>query len=423
MVPAACHRSRPAIASLMRCADVRYDGEYVDAHVAGLDEAALAREEALLKRFLPEAATARRTLADIIMSRIAEKEAAADGADEEDEEGDDAGGGAGAGGVIGAPRLDPKIVEVYSEVGKYLSHYKSGKLPKVFKLIPGLANWEEIVFLTNPETWTPHATYAATRIFASAFNPAKAQRYYNLVLLPKCRDDIYFTKRLNFHLFLALKKATYKPAAFYKGEGEQGGDGGHTPPSNRRCTIPIAGILLPLVSAPDCTLREAIIIGSVIAKASIPQLHSAAALMKVAVMRYSGAVSVALRVLLNKKYALPHVALDEVAAHFERFLAVEGPLPVVWHTSLLTLAQRYKADLTAEQKETLRRLSFKHAHPTISHEVRRELASAGNRGDPVSALVSADGSGGAAAAAAGAGRAAVRPAARARGGAAMDIEY
>ena len=37
------------------------------------------------------------------------------------------------------------------------------------------------------------------------------------VLLPKCRDDIAFHKRLNFHLYLALRKATYKPAAFYKG--------------------------------------------------------------------------------------------------------------------------------------------------------------------------------------------------------------
>lgn len=168
--------------------------------------------------------------------------------------------------------MDPKVVEVYTEVGRYLSKYKSGKLPKVFKIIPGLSNWEEVLFLTNPETWTPHSTYAATRIFASNFNAAKAQRFLNLILLPKCRDDIYYHKRLNFHLYLALKKATYKPSAFYK------------------------GIVLPLAAAGDCTLKEALIFGSVVSKMTLPQIHSAAALIKLAGMEYNGAVSVLLRV-------------------------------------------------------------------------------------------------------------------------------
>ena len=51
----------------------------------------------------------------------------------------------------------------------------------LLQVIPALGNWEEVLFLTNPETWTPHATFAATRIFASNFNPAKAQRFFNLV--------------------------------------------------------------------------------------------------------------------------------------------------------------------------------------------------------------------------------------------------
>lgn len=38
-----------------------------------------------------------------------------------------------------------------------------------------------------------------------------------------------------------------------------------------------------------CTLREAVIIGSVLSKTSIPVLHSAAALLKIAEMDYSGA--------------------------------------------------------------------------------------------------------------------------------------
>lgn len=44
-----------------------------------------------------------------------------------------------------------------------------------------------------------------------------AQRFYNLVLLPRVRDDIAEYKRLNFHLYSALKKALFKPGAWFKG--------------------------------------------------------------------------------------------------------------------------------------------------------------------------------------------------------------
>ena len=43
-----------------------------------------------------------------------------------------------------APAISDKIVGVYTRVGKLLKIYKSGKLPKVFKIIPYLNNWEEV---------------------------------------------------------------------------------------------------------------------------------------------------------------------------------------------------------------------------------------------------------------------------------------
>jgi hypothetical protein len=46
---------------------------------------------------------------------------------------------------------------------------------------------------------------------------ASPRSFYNLILLPRIRDDIAEFKRLNFHLFMALKKALFKPAAFFKG--------------------------------------------------------------------------------------------------------------------------------------------------------------------------------------------------------------
>ena len=335
--------------------DIALDGEYIDIRETR-GGAGQADDAAVLRRFMPEDSSARRTLADIIMDKLREKEeynaAMAAGGDEGGEKDEEWGG---------PPPLDPRVVEVYTEVGKYLTHFRSGKVPKVFKAIPALSNWEEVLFLTNPETWSAHALYAATRIFASNFNAAKAQRFFNLILLPKCRDDIFAHKRLNFHLYLALKKATYKPAGFYR------------------------GIVLPLALSGDCTLREAVIVASVISKNSIPQLHSAAAMMKLCTMPYSGAVSVFLRALVNKKYSLPFVAVDTLVDHFRQFSGSGEPsMPIIWHQCLLSVAQRYKADLTRDQKSFLHKLAGEHTHYLISSEIRRELASAPCRGDPVS---------------------------------------
>lgn len=56
------------------------------------------------------------------------------------------------------------------------------------------------------------------RIFSSNLKERMAQRFYNLVLLPRVRDDIVEYKRLNFHLYSALKKALFKPGAWFKGK-------------------------------------------------------------------------------------------------------------------------------------------------------------------------------------------------------------
>jgi len=66
------------------------------------------------------------------------------------------------------------------------------------------------------------------------------------------------------------------------------------------------GLLLPLCQAGNCTLREAVILTSVIKRVSLPVLHSAAALLRIAEMEYSGTNSWFIRILLDKKYALPY---------------------------------------------------------------------------------------------------------------------
>lgn len=67
-----------------------------------------------------------------------------------------------------------------------------------------------------------------------------------------------------------------------------------------------------------CTLREAIIVSSVLSKNSVPMLHACAAMLKIAEMDYTGANSIFLRVLLDKKYTLPFRVIDAIVYHFLR---------------------------------------------------------------------------------------------------------
>jgi hypothetical protein len=68
----------------------------------------------------------------------------------------------------------------------------------------------------------------------------------------------------------------------------------------------VQGLLLPLCASGSCTLREVVIFSSVLKRTSLPVLHSAAALLRLAQMPYCGTTSFFIRVLLDKKYALPY---------------------------------------------------------------------------------------------------------------------
>ncbi|KFY81956.1 hypothetical protein V500_10934 [Pseudogymnoascus sp. VKM F-4518 (FW-2643)] len=269
--------------------------------------------------------------------------------------------------------LPPKVVEVYTKIGFLLSRYKSGKLPKPFKILPTVPHWEEIIQLTRPDKWTPNACYEATKIFVSS-TPQVAQIFMEHIILERVREDIQETKKLNVHLFKALKKGLYKPAAWFK------------------------GFLFPLVGGGMCTLREAHIISAVLARVSIPVLHSAAALKglcDIAAQETSqgteggGATNIFIKTLLEKKYALPFQVIDALVFHFLRFrgdpMQVSGgdkgaKLPVIWHQCLLSFAQRYRNDITEDQREALLDLLITKGHSAIGPEVRRELLEGRGRG-------------------------------------------
>lgn len=283
-------------------------------------------------------------LADIILQKIQEKEEA------------DARAAAIAADPAKAER-DRKIAEVYGLVGNIMAKYRSGKVPKAFKLIPNVRNWQDLLYLTRPDEWSPAAVYVATRLMVSNLPAKQVVSYYTEILLPRCLQDIAEHKKLNYHLYRALMKAVYKPDSFCK------------------------GILFPLCEDDSCTLRQATIVSSVVSRVSIPMLHSAASLLYITQLRFTPTTCLLVNALLGKKYALPYRVVDGVVKWFVKMKSDDRPLPVLWHKSLLVFAQHYKMEITMEQKEQLKLLMRHHTHALITPEIRRELFSARNRGD------------------------------------------
>jgi essential nuclear protein 1 len=249
--------------------------------------------------------------------------------------------------------LEPAVVDLYKQIGMVLSKYTSGKLPKAFKTIPALANWEQLLQLTRPERWTSAAVYEATRLFVANLKEKPAQRFMGSILLPRVRDDIAEHKKLNVHLFKALTKSLYKPGAFFK------------------------GIVLPICESTDCTQKEASIICSVIIRHHIPILHACAAMLRIAEMNYSCVCSIFLNALINKRYALPYRVIDAVVFHFIRLASAHAkdPLPSLWHRCLFSFVDFYHKDISSEQKESLDFSLSLQWHSGLSPKIRRMLRS------------------------------------------------
>jgi len=254
--------------------------------------------------------------------------------------------------------LDSEVVQLYREVGVLMEKYRCGKLPKAFNVIPTLVNWEQMLELTKPENWSSAAMFQATRLFVTS-SPEMCQRFFNLILLPRIRDDLDEFKKLNKHLYESLFKAIFKPASFMK------------------------GILLPLCESGNSNHREALTFASVLKKISIPVLHASAAILKIAEMDYSGPNSIILTAMIEKNYTLPFQVIDGLVFHFLRMKSYqeELPLPVIWHQALLSFVQRYKKDVSSEQREALLDLLKTHSHYAITPEVRQHLQTAESRNE------------------------------------------
>ena len=250
--------------------------------------------------------------------------------------------------------INQKVVDAYKLVGEVLRTYTSGKLPKAFNILSSTEDWEDLVNITEPYNWTPQAMYEAVVQFSSG-EILMSHTFYEKYLVPAIRNDIKKNKKLNIHYYNCLKRALFKPSAFFK------------------------GIILPM--SKTLSAKEASIIGSILRKCSIPNNHASAAIVKLLQICQNdkNGISVGalffMRLLLVKKYAFPTEVKDKLVKFFLRYYDFDkDKLPVLWHQALLCFIQHYKLDLTEVEKSKLKELNNKVGHHIISSEISKELS-------------------------------------------------
>ena len=244
--------------------------------------------------------------------------------------------------------VDEKVVTLYQKVGVILSRYRSGKLPKAFKIIPTCKNKMQLVQFTNPTSWTSNAALAACRIWVGQLTDPELRPFYEYVILPKIIDDIKTNGKLNAHLYECLKVTLYKPISWF------------------------TGFMLPLVNNEQCTLKMAQIVASCLKRNSVTRDLASAALIRLCQAPFSSSVTVFVYTILDKKYSLPEQAYNAVLDWFMQFDDdTEIDLNLNWQQSLLVLVHRYHTQMTPEERRIVLNLANKRCNQGIAGDIRR----------------------------------------------------
>eukprot|EP00915_Cephaloidophora_sp_WS-2016_P003430 GHVH01004595.1.p1 GENE.GHVH01004595.1~~GHVH01004595.1.p1 ORF type:complete len:405 (+),score=58.21 GHVH01004595.1:85-1299(+) len=244
-----------------------------------------------------------------------------------------------------------EVEAAYSQMADILRRYKCGKLPKLLKMLPMIKEWEFLLSLTGHRKWTPQALYEITKIFASNAKQAQAQRFFNLFLLPAAMNEISKKGRVHICTYKSLMKAAFKCKAFMR------------------------GILLPL-ALDGCQYKEAMVIGSVVAKLSFPNDVLYMTLDKLLETRpfpdvekeepqWWAVTSIFICIIMEKTAQYPTPVIENAVRFIESFNGLSQRPPLIWYQGVIALCERYRDRLSVEQEGRIRAIVKQHGHPVV----------------------------------------------------------
>ncbi|KAK4516645.1 uncharacterized protein ATC70_011622 [Mucor velutinosus] len=251
-----------------------------------------------------------------------------------------------------------QVIQIYKKIGSSLARFQStmNRLPKALKIIPSLPNWDEVLLLTEPSSWTPQAMCEITRLFLTNVKATQTKQFFQFVLLHGVRNDLAKSanSQLDPALYTALKKAlACNPALFMK------------------------GLLFPLCESNTCSVAEACILANVLGQTKIPALQSATALLRLSEQFFTLPICILVQVFLQKKQALPYRVVDMLVFKYfcQREESPQQP-PIIWYQSLLMFVQSYSIDMVPTQKTALLALMQRVTRNELSIMIEKTIKSA-----------------------------------------------
>ena len=173
--------------------------------------------------------------------------------------------------------------------------------------------------MTNPPNWTPNAFFEITRIFVSKTESERTLKFFSDYLLPRVMSDLRLGKKLNYHLFRSLQKGLYRPASWFR------------------------GIFSVFLSHPEATIKQAQILAAVLMKTSFPSEHACAVIQRCIQSPFTGPLNVILKILIEKKFALPRKVISSLVDWFVSFQNNPNVkvMPVLWYEFLKSFLKLY----------------------------------------------------------------------------------
>jgi len=74
--------------------------------------------------------------------------------------------------------LKPKLLKILERTTLFMKVYRSGKIPKIIRILPSIKNFEEMLWLTRPDTWSNSAVYSITRSFLPKLDKKQMSRFF-----------------------------------------------------------------------------------------------------------------------------------------------------------------------------------------------------------------------------------------------------
>jgi essential nuclear protein 1 len=188
--------------------------------------------------------------------------------------------------------LKPKLLKILERTSLFLKVYRSGKMPKIIKVLPSFKNFEEIMWLTRPDIWSDQAILSITRSFLPKLDKIQISRFFSLVLAPRFQETIFNRDLISIHIQKAIKLSSNFPFVFF------------------------SSLILPICESKNCSIKEGAMLGSIISK-----YHFAPSIIMVVLVRLlkkpiTSSKCILCRIIVGKNYLIPHRIIDLLVDFF-----------------------------------------------------------------------------------------------------------